>query len=354
MKILYAYRYGIIGGVCTQLYNRALVLRELGCELSFYFSEDHGATKILAPFGEVTISKDVNTLSKLVKNGQFDHIIIIDTQEYFDVLLARDETADNLIAEVHTSIRRNLIYLNSISDRINKYITPSLYMKKMMNASFDIPSNQIHIASNCLQTDLFAQKDSLAQTDLPILLWVGKLDDHKGWAEFLEVLNLARESLPDFEAWMIGGSTAPEEIVQNLILTVDAMGLSDRVRWFDAVPYRIMPQFYSMASNSGGCNIVTSKNESFGMSVLEALLCGCPVISSDVGGISEFGKKKPYLRLYPYGPFEEVADLLIKTVDTKRNFAIREELDIDRDAIASKYSPQKVGAEYVDLLNRIS
>jgi glycosyltransferase involved in cell wall biosynthesis len=42
-----------------------------------------------------------------------------------------------------------------------------------------------------------------------------------------------------------------------------------------------------MAAASGGCLLITSQNESFGMTAAEALACRCPVVASRVGALPD-------------------------------------------------------------------
>ena len=64
-------------------------------------------------------------------------------------------------------------------------------------------------------------------------------------------------------------------------------GIISRFRWLDRIENVNMPLLYSLVSERGGVNLVTSHCESFGMSVLESLLTGCPVVSTNVGALPE-------------------------------------------------------------------
>jgi alpha-1,3-rhamnosyl/mannosyltransferase len=59
--------------------------------------------------------------------------------------------------------------------------------------------------------------------------------------------------------------------------------LGDRVRTLGYVPNSDLPSLYAGAR----CFVVPSEYESFGIPLLEAMSCGCPVAASRVGGMPE-------------------------------------------------------------------
>jgi D-inositol-3-phosphate glycosyltransferase len=62
----------------------------------------------------------------------------------------------------------------------------------------------------------------------------------------------------------------------------EELGIGDLVTFLGSKDQDSLPCYYSAASMV----VVPSHYESFGMVALEAMACGCPVIASDVGGLS--------------------------------------------------------------------
>ena len=127
------------------------------------------------------------------------------------------------------------------------------------------------------------------------------------------------------EYWLIGGETALPEQQAELINEIERLGLHSCCRWFPRIEYTAIHRVYAAARASGGALVVTSIDESFGMSVLEALISGCPVIASRVGALPEIAPGKPYVLFYE---FDDAPDATQQAVEfCAHDDAVRESLD---------------------------
>ena len=61
------------------------------------------------------------------------------------------------------------------------------------------------------------------------------------------------------------------------------LGVDEHVRFTGFVPDDELPRYYASAA----CYVHTGLEESFGLSVIEAAYCGCPVVAVDEGGVRE-------------------------------------------------------------------
>jgi hypothetical protein len=76
-----------------------------------------------------------------------------------------------------------------------------------------------------------------------------------------------------------------------------------------------MPSAYQEIAASGGCVVSTSPCEGFGLALLEAQACGCPVIGPDVHGVNECVSPERGGVLYPSTTEpEQVAALIVQTL----------------------------------------
>ncbi|NLE45824.1 MAG: glycosyltransferase family 1 protein [Chloroflexi bacterium] len=125
--------------------------------------------------------------------------------------------------------------------------------------------------------------------DLPIILFVGRIEPLKGIDSLLQAIARVLESCPDLHGRLcvpvIGGDPdrvrEDEEMVRLLELR-DELGIHDVVLFLGAKDQDTLPYYYSAASMV----VMPSDYESFGMVALEAMACGTPVIASDVGGLA--------------------------------------------------------------------
>lgn len=66
-------------------------------------------------------------------------------------------------------------------------------------------------------------------------------------------------------------------------LLVDKLNIKNRVEFLGRIPNDHLPQYY----NGFSVSVSVSNSESFGVVAVEAMSCGCPVITSDADGFTE-------------------------------------------------------------------
>ncbi len=353
MKVLYCYRYGILGGVCTQLINRLRVLGDSGrLEAHLLFSRDYGIGRTLDGYPYLYFEPDPARLEQLVREHDFDAAVVIDTPEYLEVLSKMAGLP--LVTEVHTTVEQGLKYLEDRRWRTEGYIVPSEYSRRLLADRFGIGRAQpVEVVPNSLDAKLFPRVELETAPPHPVFAWVGKLDPHKNWHGFLQVGACLVERGVDAEFWLVGGETAPPARQAELIDQIERLGLHTRCRWFPRVEYRAMPRVYAAVRASGGMMIVTSQCESFGMSVLEALICGCPVVATRVGALPELAPDREYLRLYDFGSWAVAADMAAAMVPPDEAARVRNVLDADHERLTTNYSCETVATRYLGALTRL-
>ncbi|MFI5911495.1 glycosyltransferase [Dactylosporangium sp. NPDC051541] len=119
------------------------------------------------------------------------------------------------------------------------------------------------------------------------ILSVGPLVERKGFGDLIEALR----RVPGAELVVIGGSDParpPRDIdtdpqARRLLELADGHGVADRVRIVGAVPHDDLPAWY----RSADVLACAPWYEPFGLTPLEAMACGVPVVGYEVGGIGE-------------------------------------------------------------------
>lgn len=109
-------------------------------------------------------------------------------------------------------------------------------------------------------------------------LYLGRPDPHKNLTRVIQAIAQVPE---DVELWIVG-SHDPRYTPQLQALG-ESLGLTQRLRFLDYVPYTDLPRLYSQAL----ALVFPSLWEGFGLPVLEAMACGTPVITSNCSALPE-------------------------------------------------------------------
>jgi glycosyltransferase involved in cell wall biosynthesis len=105
----------------------------------------------------------------------------------------------------------------------------------------------------------------------------------KGQRVLIEALGQLRDD-PSWECWQIGGAQRPAEsrYLGSLEAAADRLGVTDRIRF--------LGHRSDVAALLGSADIFCQPNvdgEAFGISFIEALHAGLPVVTSSIGGAVE-------------------------------------------------------------------
>ncbi|MCK6549327.1 glycosyltransferase family 4 protein [Myxococcota bacterium] len=354
MRVAFAYRYGALGGVPTQLVNRMRHLAHVpGFEADFVFGQDWGVTPALAPFGRVVFEPTAAGFRRYVEARRFDVVAVIDTAEYLEALDGLGANRPAVLLEIHTTVESGLGYLER-SWRPDAYLVPSEYSRTLVERRFGLgrAGAPVHVVPNIVDPAMFHPLDVAPAPERPIVSWVGRLDDHKGWDKLVHVGCLVALRHPTAELWLVGGETAPEHLEAQLLDSIERLGLAARFRWFPKIDYSAMGRLHAHVAASGGVSLVTSRDESFGMAVAEALLCGCPVVSSHVGAIPELAPESDHLRFYAHGDVEHAAALVLDVLEHAER--ARRSLEEALPTLSAQLSPARVGPRYLDVLQSLT
>jgi Glycosyl transferases group 1 len=112
----------------------------------------------------------------------------------------------------------------------------------------------------------------------PNILFVGRLDERKGFQHLLSAYTYVKRVIPDSRLLVVGAFD--KEAMARFLENDDGRELSD-VHWIGRVSAQELPRYYRTATLF--CAPSTGA-ESFGIVLLEAMAAGLPVIASDIPG----------------------------------------------------------------------
>ena len=116
----------------------------------------------------------------------------------------------------------------------------------------------------------------------PFVLFVSSLWPYKNCDGLLRAWALARGDLGDRQLAIVGPGR-DEKYVARLHALAAELGISADVVFVGGVPLEETVRFYQAAD----VFVYPSLNETFGLPILEAMACGCPVVTSDTSAMPE-------------------------------------------------------------------
>ena len=290
MKILFVYQFCSLGGCETVLRNRLVGFRERGLAPHVVLLRDVGGGRIFAGFANVKYPCDSEELEAIVRRGSFDCIAAIDTPQIYPVL-ARTGFAGTLVTEVHSNRMSNVQYLHHLRDAApHVLVTPSRFEGQLIEREFPAvraAAVPIRVVPNPVDTTLFRPTGPAIAPPRPLVGWVGRLEPEKNWRLFLTIAAELARARDDVDFLVVGGWAVTDQAKRDFLAAVKDAALIDRLRWVSSLSYEQMPRFYGLLAASGGCLLPTSLFEPFGMSLVEAMACGCPVVAARAGGFRE-------------------------------------------------------------------
>lgn len=154
----------------------------------------------------------------------------------------------------------------------------------------DVDPAKLRLINEAVDHDLFNPGDvDLARTHVasygvtkPFVLFVSSLWSYKNCDGLLRAWAIARNELPGRQLAIVGAGR-DEKYVAELHALAAGLGIEDDVVFVGGVSLEQTVDFY----RSADAFVYPSLNETFGLPILEAMACGCPVVTSDVSAMPE-------------------------------------------------------------------
>jgi teichuronic acid biosynthesis glycosyltransferase TuaC len=133
--------------------------------------------------------------------------------------------------------------------------------------------------------------------DAPVLVSVGGLVPRKGFHRVIELLPALRQLHPGLVYLVVGGPSPEGDMTAELKRQVASAGLDDCVRFLGALP----PERLRVPLSAANVFVLATANEGWANVFLEAMACGLPVVTTDVGGNAEVVCSSELGTVVPFG-----------------------------------------------------
>jgi glycosyltransferase involved in cell wall biosynthesis len=305
MRLLHVYSGNLYGGIETVLVSLARY-RDLcpGLVQEFALCFDGRLSRELDALGafvhrlgEVRVSRPRTILrarrrlKRLLGSARFDRVVCHAPWSYglFGgvvrrggvplVLWVHDATAGRHWTERWAKrTRPDLAVCNS---HYTSTLLPSLYddvRAAVIYAPVDVTPPLLSAAERrAVRTELATSGESV------VIVTASRMQALKGHQVVIEALGLLRD-VPAWTWWVAGGAQRNEEAayMETLVRSARRLGIADRVRWLGE--RQDVPALLSAADIHCQANVAP---EAFGITYVEALAAGLPVVASRLGGAIE-------------------------------------------------------------------
>lgn len=192
------------------------------------------------------------------------------------LLLSFHGTDAAKLADISAAKKEAWRHLLARSDAV---VTCSQELGKRIERALAVPVRH-QVIYNGVDTDKFSDRATPAAPGQRIILHVGKFDRNKGQDVLIDAFSRIAAGHPDTLLHLVGGS-GPQ--LESLRAQAASLQLAERVRFSIDIPFAEIPACFGAASVFA----FPSRQEAFGLVLLEAGSCALPVVASRVGGIPE-------------------------------------------------------------------
>jgi glycosyltransferase involved in cell wall biosynthesis len=193
-----------------------------------------------------------------------------------------------LLVRMHGAHMAHALYENRPVPRFIKYVEKknlrmavrlvgvSQHISEITLKAADLYNRAYDVIYNGVDTSLFHPMDSVERAKNEVL-FAGTVSRRKGIYELFSAVPLILKAVPNTRFFIVGKLPGNEKERKTLIDDLLSHLQPDQrqsIQFMDACPYADMPRWYNRAS----CAIFPSLAEAFGLTCVEAMACGMPVI----------------------------------------------------------------------------
>lgn len=354
MNVLFIY-YVPSGGVETLNRERSRALKKVNIQSHFLYYEkrrelinDHEAP--------VYITRDDDKIRNIIENGNYTAIVV--TSDFPALPKIRSfGYQGEIIVEIQgygpKETARRLF--KKFAPYVEKYVDGLLnpktpYIAQLFREIFPgVPSFHFN---NCFDTKKFSYVP-VPKPEHPIIAWIGRIVANKNWSEFLKIgARFINEHNPNIQLMMFEDPTISDARERKKFHTlVRELQLEKKILRHTNLPHKQMARMFSLIGESGGFLCSTSEAEGAPYSVLEALICRCPVLTTDSDGVKSMIIHNSTGKYYTLGNIQEAVTEGMELMTNKR---LREQIrDNGVRHVEQQFSPEKYADHFLEMLRQI-
>lgn len=216
------------------------------------------------------------------------------------------------------------------TQRVQRFVTVSEGLRLILADSFNIPKENIGIASNAIDLSRFdLDSEQISQIlqnyrhlgifpNGKYVIFVGIMRQWAGVQYLVEAFKQVVDKYPDYKLLLIGGG-GDKEYFQQL---AQNFGIRKNVIFTDSLPYADIPALISVAQVAcapfPSSKVTDQKQLMSPLKVLEYMAAGKAVVASRVGGMENYITDHETGLLFSPGNVDELAAKIIELIESPK------------------------------------
>lgn len=220
-------------------------------------------------------------------------------------------------------------------------VTPigiSDYITKTIHTEYNIKLSKIPCIYNGIDSELFSYRQRTSNK-ITKFIHVGRFTEQKNHRLLIQAFNLAVKKNPNMTLSLVGGGELFEEIQEY----VKELGLCDKII------FRGIQKNVKNELEEADIFVMTSNWEGLPISVLEAMACGLPIITTRAGGVVDIVKHRQNGLVVELEDEQGIAEAML--VLSKENKLVQEMSTASRELV-NHYDIRKQVEKYEQLYEK--
>ncbi|KKK99751.1 hypothetical protein LCGC14_2629590, partial [marine sediment metagenome] len=215
-----------------------------------------------------------------------------------------------------------------------------------------IPETRISVIYNGVDHNIFKPYEpyqmrpyDVKLLDKPYILYIGSERPRKNLDRLFEAFAQLKVDFPRLKLVKVGGPGRSEELRSDTMRRLSSLGITKDVIFVDYIPEVDLAYYYCSAA----LLVYPSLYEGFGLPPLEAMACGCPVVTANTSSLPEVVGEAGIM-VNPYDTSSLVQAMRrVLTDDKLRDNMVRKGLEQSK-----KFSWEKAARQTLEVYNKVA
>ena len=228
--------------------------------------------------------------------------------------------------------------------RASHIIAVSKHTKNDLIQYLKIPDDRISVIYNGIDHSIF-KPYNIKMLDKPYILYVGSERPRKNLSRLFEAFAKLKGEFPELKLAKVGIPGRTKEYRRETMRKLDSLGLTGDVIFVEYITELDLAYYYSSAALMA----YPSLYEGFGFPLLEAMACGCPVVTSNTSSLPEVVGEAGIM-VNPYDT-DSLAQAMRRVLTDKK---LRDDMVRKGLEQAKRFSWEKAAEQTLEVYNKVA